>query len=128
MPTYLPQGNRRRQTIVLVDDDGALRNAVTFSLETDGYDVRAFPNAQSLLADREPAGDCYVIDDQLRGGVRGVDLIVQLRANGVKAPAILITTHPSAELKRRALALNTPIVEKPLIGSPLPQAIARALA
>ncbi len=115
-------------TIVLVDDDRAVRSAVTFSLETDGYRVMSFPDARSLLLNLLPAADCYVIDHMLPGGMHGLDLIVELRSGGVVAPAILITTYPSTDLRRRAALLNTPIVEKPLLGSGLMMAVGRALA
>ena len=115
-------------TVVLVDDDKALRNAVTFSLETEGYRVRAFANAQSLLSDGDRSADCYVIDEVLSGGMRGLALLAELRAGGMTAPAILITTHPSVELRRRAEKLGTPIVEKPLIGPALALAVENALA
>ena len=79
-----------RATVVIVDDDRALRNAVTFALETEGYCVHAFPNGESLLASIHRAtADCYVIDEVLPRGMRGVDLIASLRAGGVTAPAIL---------------------------------------
>jgi hypothetical protein len=35
------------------------------------------------------------------------------------APALLITTHPSAALRRDAAAANVEIVEKPLLGDVL---------
>lgn len=118
-----PLDTRRRPAVVLVDDDHAVRSAVTFSLETEGYSVRAFPSAKSFLADPDTTADCLVIDEVMPGDIRGVELIVLLRANGVVTPAILITTHPSTDLRRRAATLQVLIVEKPLLGPGLVRAI-----
>ena len=49
----------------------------------------------------------------------GLDLIALLRAREFNAPAILITSHPSASLRDRAAEARVPIVEKPLLGNAL---------
>jgi FixJ family two-component response regulator len=116
-----------RPAVVLVDDDKAVRSAVAFSLETEGYSVRAFANARSLLAEPDTKADCYVVDEMIPGDMRGIELIVMLRANGIVTPVILITTNPSRDLRRRAELLDTPIVEKPLLGSGLAKAIGTSL-
>ncbi|MGV8840273.1 MAG: response regulator [Bauldia sp.] len=113
--------------LVLVDDDGAVRSGVTFALETEGYLVEGFADGESVLA-RGPRADCYVVDDRLAGGMSGLDLIAELRANAIDAPAILVTTDPPPEVVRKARDLGVPIVEKPLIGATLASAVERVLA
>lgn len=113
--------------LVLVDDDAAVRSGVTFALETEGYIVEAFPDGESVLAE-EPATDCYIVDDRLAGGMSGIDLIGELRANAIETPAILITTDPPPDVVRKARELGAPIVEKPLIGPTLVSAVERLLA
>ncbi|MGD9739563.1 MAG: response regulator [Bauldia sp.] len=104
--------------VVLVDDDAAVRSALTFALEAEGYVVLSFADAETVLM-QEPAADCYVIDDRLPGGMSGLDLVRELRTNAVTVPAVIITTHPTMAVIHRAKALGVPIVEKPLIGPAL---------
>jgi two-component system, LuxR family, response regulator FixJ len=53
--------------------------------------------------------------------------LVELRRRQVAAPAILITTHPSAAVRERAAATGVAVVEKPLLGDALFQEIYAAL-
>lgn len=104
--------------LVLVDDDPAVLGSLTFAFETEGFSVRAYPNAEALLAQAPPNCACYVLDQRLPG-LSGLDVLERLRQLGEHAPAVLITTHPSAETRSRALAAGAEIVEKPLLGETL---------
>lgn len=110
--------NRASRTVLLVDDDADLRAALTFAFETEGYAVRAFGSAEAALAVDESDANCFVLDHRLPG-LSGLELLERMRAQGLAAPAILITTHPSSELRRRAQAANAQILEKPLLGDDL---------
>jgi FixJ family two-component response regulator len=114
--------------VVLVEDDPAVLSALTFAFETDGYAVRACADAEDLLAS-PPDGTrfCLVIDEKLPG-LSGLDLLARLRARGVDAPAILITTRPNDPTRRRAAAAGVEIVEKPLLGDALPRMVRAAFA
>jgi FixJ family two-component response regulator len=115
-------------TIVLLDDDDALREAMTFALEAQGFQVRAFarPGLLPKAADLTTTG-CFVID-QLMPGETGLTLLRRLRAAGIGSPAILITTSPSSETQLAAARLAATIVEKPLLGERLFNVLARLLA
>jgi FixJ family two-component response regulator len=105
--------------VIVVDDDPAVRNALRFSLEVEGFAVRDYPGGIELLNDRElPAGSCLVIDHYMPG-MNGLDVVGELRQRNVGVPAILITSHPNAALARRAATAGVPIVEKPLLGDAL---------
>ena len=109
--------------IVVVDDDPAVLGSLKFSLELEGFCVETYRSGSELLAD--PAASrsgCLVIDLKLPG-MDGLDLLAALRKNNVSTPAILITSHPTAALRRRAAEEDTPIVEKPLLGDALLDAI-----
>jgi len=113
--------------LVLVDDDPALLHALSFSFETEGYDVRAFADAESLLAAPEPPdGSCLVLDQKLPG-MSGLALLAALRARHVGAPAILITSNPTAALRREARAAGVEIVEKPLLDGVLANKVREAV-
>ncbi len=55
-------------------------------------------------------------------------MLAELRQRGVATPAILITTNPGPHLRVRAAAASVAIVEKPLIGNTLADAIRKAFA
>src|SRR6266568_5065069 len=90
----------RAALVIVVDDDAAVRNSLKFSLEVEGFAVLAYANSSELLSAHEfPNCSCLVIDQNMPG-TTGLDLIEMLRNRNVKAPAILITTHPSGFLTR----------------------------
>ena len=49
------------------------------------------------------------------------------RARGYTSPAILITSHPPTGVRMRSAAAGVPIVEKPLLGDALIDAIHEAV-
>jgi FixJ family two-component response regulator len=118
-----------RPTVLVVDDDRDLLAALRFSLEADGYRVRAFDSAEALLATEEDghAVSCLVIDYVLPRA-NGLDLVRALRLRGVSAPTILITTHPSVRVREATAHLGVRILEKPLLGGMLAQAVREEVA
>lgn len=115
------------RNVVLVDDDGALRLALTFMLELDGFAVTALDSGEALLqAALPPAPVCLVLDQNM-GGLTGLEALAALRANNQTLPALLITSHPRASIRNAAAALGAVIVEKPLLGDSLNAAINAAL-
>ncbi len=115
-----------RGRLFLVDDDPDVVAALKLSFEADGYDVVALANGEALLdAAPEPNG-CIIIDYRLPG-MSGLDILAKLRAGGVATPAILITSHPSPALKKRASQVAVEIVEKPLIGEGLARRVAELM-
>jgi two-component system response regulator FixJ len=108
-----------RPTLAIVDDDPAVRHALTFAFDAAGINVASFADAESTLrAAGARAWRCLVLDHNLPG-MSGLDLLDRLRARGIEAPAILITTNPSIEMRTRAGRSGTEICEKPLLGDRL---------
>jgi two-component system, LuxR family, response regulator FixJ len=105
--------------IAVIDDDSAVRNSLKFLLELEGLVVRIYTNGAELMGAGDLARcDCLVVDQNMPEP-KGLDLIALLRAREFNAPAILITSHPSASLRDRAAKARVPIVEKPLLGNAL---------
>jgi len=109
----------RMPMILVVEDDPSLRNSMKFSLEAEGYQVRAYSRARNVLKASDLSEiDCFVIDYRLEG-MNGLELVRQMRARGIRAPVIMITSLPSLDLRRDASAAGIPIVEGPLLGNTL---------
>lgn len=112
-------------TIVLVDDDDALRAALQFALEIEGYGVESCRTGEQLLALDLPAGGCLVIDEKLEG-VDGLESLEELRRRGVTLPAIMITSYAGPRLRSRARRAGASVVEKPLLCDALVAQIRKA--
>jgi two-component system, LuxR family, response regulator FixJ len=105
--------------ITVVDDDPAVCNSLKFSLELEGFAVRAYRSGAEFLA----AGNfhdckCFIIDQRMPG-MSGMELIAALRERKVSTPAILIISQPNKVLSARAAEARVPIVEKPLLSNAL---------
>ena len=89
--------------IAIVDDDDAVRVALSSLLRSYGYTADAYDSAYALLA-AGGLGDyhCIVTDLQMPG-MSGVELLELLRKQGNPMPLILMTAFPEAALRKRAL-------------------------
>ena len=111
--------------VVIVDDDPAVCNSLQFSLELEGFVVRAYGDPAEFLEADETACDCLVIDQRMPG-MSGMELITKLRALNVRTPAILLVSQSNPLVAARAAAAAVPIVEKPLFGNALLEQIRNA--
>lgn len=116
-----------RPTILLVDDDAALRVALKFSLELEGFAVETFESGEALLLRGVPAGPtCLVLDYKL-GGIDGLETLQQLRARGFDTPAVIVTGHLNPAVRQAIATAGATIVYKPLMGDALVGEIRAAL-
>ena len=116
-----------RITILVVDDDEAVRNSIKFVLEIEGFVVHAFASGPELLEQPDFSSSGCLVVDQHMPNMNGIDLISELRRQGISIPAVLVTGNPNNMLRERAAGAGIPVVEKPLLGSALVDMIRRAL-
>jgi two-component system C4-dicarboxylate transport response regulator DctD len=116
---------RKRPALVVVERDDVLRSALNFAFEMEGYSVAGYPDAQTALAAPLAPDACIVLDHNVPD-MAWDDFLERLRAERKQAVrAVLIASRPSAETRRRAGAAGLEIVEKPLIGDALSNAVRR---
>lgn len=90
--------------IAIVDDDEAVREALSELLEVTGYASRCFERADLFLAD--PVADevdCIITDVRMPG-IDGIELQQRLRHRGSCTPIIFITSAHDPATRDRALA------------------------
>lgn len=122
-----PAKGHTTATAIVVDDDEDLLAALRFSLELDGLRVETHRSSETVdLAALPTAHACLVLDYRLPTA-NGLDLLARLRAGGVALPAILITSHASLPVRESARAAGALLVEKPLLGDTLVEAIRATL-
>jgi len=115
----LDQVLHHSSVVAVVDDDPAVRHALSFVFETAGIAVVTFADAESALAaPMKQHWRCLILDQKLPR-MTGLELLTRLRTAGLTAPSILITTHPSRETRARALAAGVDVIEKPLLDDQL---------
>ena len=88
----------------MVDDDCAVREALTRLLETSSYEVRAFAGAIEFIAtlsQRKP--DCIVADLQMPD-MTGLELQHYLTRASILVPVIVVTAYDEPGSRERCLA------------------------
>lgn len=117
------------EIVLIVDDDAAVRGALKFALEVEGFRVRLYDGSAALLADGDlPVRGCLVVDYRMPG-IDGLELVEMLRARKVGLPAILISGRVNRQLRSRAERAGViRVLEKPLSDTALIESIRLALA
>jgi two-component system, LuxR family, response regulator FixJ len=114
---------RSAVTVLVVDDDPAVRDSLKFWLELEGFFVRAYAGGPELLNDSPiPTEGCLVID-QMMPGMTGLDVVDALRERGGLFPTILITPHADVSLRNNAASRGVTVLEKPFLERVLVDAI-----
>lgn len=117
---------RSQPSILIVEDDPAVRRSLLLLLRGRGFGAKAWSAADPALAEAaRSAPDCLIVDYRLEGG-DGIAMLASLRANGWPGPAILISAYGSAELDARAHDAGFALIlEKPLREHALIDAVSR---
>lgn len=115
------------ELVVVVDDDEAVRRALTFSLRLEGLNVEAHDSGDDFLATSPKNLGCIVVDYRMPG-MDGVTLVEHLRKTDRSLPAILIASKVDSAVLTRAKAAGFDLVlEKPLEDAALIDGIKAAL-
>jgi len=118
-------------TILLVEDDVAVRNVVRRLLERHGYKVLEVPNgsqALTTIADPTPAID-LVISDIVMPEMSGLELRERLRTIRPTLPLLLMSGYSQEAITRLGNPASVgPMVEKPFTAQSILESVRRVLA
>lgn len=115
------------EVIAIVEDDGALRDALERLLKSEGLAARGFASAEDFLASDLAAPRCLILDLRLPG-MSGMELLTTLRQRQIRAPVVMITGHgdiPQAVAAVKAGAFD--FIEKPYDPDALMAVLRKAL-
>jgi FixJ family two-component response regulator len=102
------------RVVYVVDDDDAVRNAVSLLFRTADLEVETFSSAAAFLERADLERRCCVLLDIRMPGMTGTDLHDELLGRGVRAPVIFITGHGDIPMAVDAMRKGAyDFIEKP---------------
>jgi FixJ family two-component response regulator len=91
------------ETVVVVDDDPSVREALTSLFRSIGLRVKPFSSALEFLQSPRPESPSCVVLDVRLPGLSGLDCQRQLLEGGLKIPIVFITGHGDIPMSVRAM-------------------------
>lgn len=123
-----PEQLSRDATVYIVDDDAAVRDALSLLLGVRGFRTASFASAESFLASHRPGENGCLLLDVRMPGMSGIELQSRLASQGDPLPVIVITAHGDIPMARAALKAGAEdFLEKPIDEDALLQALRSAL-
>ncbi|MEF8712621.1 MAG: response regulator [Accumulibacter sp.] len=112
----------------LVDDDEAIRDSLSWLLESRGVACLSYPSAEDFLAVWQPAlSGCLLLDIRM-DGMSGPELFDALCERGNRLPVIFLTGHGDVPMAVSALKKGAfDFVEKPCNDNELVNRVIEAL-
>lgn len=107
--------------ILLFVGDQAVLSSLEFVLGVEGFQV-----ADGAAEGARPGAAAALVVDQGRVA-QSMRCLTALRAQGCGAPAIVLTTSLTAQVRTQAVAAGAILVEKPLLGEELTRALRATL-
>jgi FixJ family two-component response regulator len=114
----------------LVDDDDALRTALSRLLRAAGYEVRVYASAaEFLMAGTGGMRGCLLLDVRMPGGPTGLELHQALVRQGGTLPVVFLTGHGDIPMSVQAVKNGAfDFLTKPVRRDDLLKTVAAALA
>ncbi len=121
-------GDSRIETVLIVDDDDAVRESIGAVIAENGGNPIGFASGEAFLKDYRPGRrDCVLIDSYLPG-MDGIALLRALREAGHSLPAIIITGNSDVAMAVQAMKAGaSDFLEKPVKAEDILAGIRRAL-
>jgi FixJ family two-component response regulator len=121
------EAKRAQLTVYVVDDDPAIRDALSLSLSLRGYHIAQFASAEDFLnAYSADCMGCLIVDIRMPG-MSGLQLQSELRKRGAMLPVVIVTGHGDVGSARAAFREDAiDFLEKPFSDDDLVRAIETA--
>ncbi|MBR0968341.1 response regulator transcription factor FixJ [Bradyrhizobium diazoefficiens] len=100
--------------IYVIDDDEAMRDSLNFLLESSGFGVTLFDNAQGFLDALPGLAFGCVVSDVRMPGIDGIELLKRMKTQHSPFPILIMTGHGDVPLAVEAMKLGAvDFLEKP---------------
>ncbi len=115
-------------TVFVVDDDAAIRDALSLLISLRGLRAQVFASAEHFLETyRSEWRGCLLADLQMPG-MSGLELQAELKARGVPLPVVVLTAHGDVATARAALKNGAvDFLEKPVDDAVLMDVLGNAI-
>jgi FixJ family two-component response regulator len=115
-------------TVFVVDDDAAIRDALSLLISLRGLRAQVFASAEHFLETyRSEWRGCLLADLQMPG-MSGLELQAELKARGILLPVIVLTAHGDVATARAALKNGAvDFLEKPVDDAVLMDVLGNAI-
>lgn len=115
-------------TVFIVDDDPAIRDALSLLIDLEGMAVRAFESAEAFLAACQPEWRGCLVTDVRMPGMSGVELQTELTRRGVNLPLIFLTGYGDIPMSVKAIKAGAvDFLTKPVSATALLESVQTAL-
>ena len=100
--------------VYVIDDDEAMRDSLNFLLESSGFGVTLFDNAQTFLDTLPGLAFGCVVSDIRMPGLDGIELLKRMKAHSSPFPILIMTGHGDVPLAVEAMKFGAvDFLEKP---------------
>ena len=100
--------------VYVIDDDAAMRDSLNFLLDSSGFGVTLFDNAQSFIDTLPGLAFGCVVSDVRMPGIDGIELLKRMKAQNSPFPILIMTGHGDVPLAVEAMKLGAvDFLEKP---------------
>jgi len=115
------------ESIYLVDDDPAIRDALGLFLEREGYNVMQFSAGSELLDAVNDGSRAVIVLDHYLGDMSGLEVQAELNELGMRWPVILMSGSGDIALSVKAMKAGAlDFLEKPVSNKALLSSVASA--
>jgi two-component system response regulator FixJ len=112
----------------LIDDDDAIRSALSFLLEMNDLPARTYASAVEFLEVAGTLKDGCIVTDVRMPEMSGLELVRRLKERGITLPVVVITGHGDVPLAVEAMRAGViDFIEKPFDDEVLLRSIRMAL-
>ena len=117
-----------QRLVHLVDDDESVRHSVSFMLRTSNYLVTTYPSGVDLLAVKDLADGCILLDIRMPE-MDGLEVQAELKRRGNLLPVVIMTGHGEVGLAVQAMKAGAvDFIEKPFEKALLVEALGEGFA
>jgi len=115
-------------SVFIVDDEEAIRSALSLLMESVGLKAENFASSQEYLDQFDASKPGCLILDVRMPGISGLDLQARLSAEKIHPPIIIITGHGDVPMAVRAVTAGAvDFIEKPFNNQSMLDSVHRAL-